>query len=132
LRDAKGNFLSTGNDQPLVFDSLSDAEKYCNDTIARIPSLGCRIHDHTGAIARTLSDQGTYKRHHGRPSAKRNLMIGAACLTAGVGGVALDAWLGWRLTFGVILGVRFLWVGSVRMMDGIAVLMDERAETLRS
>jgi hypothetical protein len=55
------------------------------------------------------------------------VIIGSACLLAGVGGVALDAWLEWRLTFGVLLGARFLWVGSVKLSEGIAGLMDERA-----
>jgi hypothetical protein len=47
---------------------------------------------------------------------------------AGAGGVALDAWLGWRLVFGVLLGVRFLWAGTMKTAEGISGLMQERAE----
>ncbi|HYL72730.1 MAG TPA: hypothetical protein VEU96_00915 [Bryobacteraceae bacterium] len=49
-------------------------------------------------------------------------MIGSLCLIAGVGGVALDAWLEWRLTLGVLLGARFLWVGTVKVAEGVAAL----------
>ena len=45
-----------------------------------------------------------------------------------VGGVALDAWLGWSLTFGVLLGVRFLWVGTSKTADGIAGLRAARTK----
>jgi hypothetical protein len=90
--------------------------------------LGCRIYDHRGQVVQSFSDDGVYDRHHGQPAAKRNLWIGIACLVAGIGGVALDAWLGWSLTFGVLLGVRFLWVGTSKTADGIAGLRAARAK----
>jgi hypothetical protein len=40
--------------------------------------------------------------------------------------VAVDAWREWSLTFGVILGVRFLWVGTVKVIDGVAAWKSER------
>lgn len=54
------------------------------------------------------------------PAAKRNLAIGSVCLLAGIGGIALDASLKWRLTLGVLLGIRFLWPGALKMIDGYA------------
>jgi hypothetical protein len=115
-----------GND-PIIFDGLTAAISYCEQKIVDIPALGCRIYGHDGNTVQTFSDDELYRKAHGRPAAKRNLIIGSACLLAGVGGVALDAWLEWRLTFGVLLGARFLWVGSVKLSEGIAGLMDERA-----
>jgi hypothetical protein len=126
-RDAQGREPSQGSDAPLLFDDLTVAERYCEEKIAANPTLGCRILDHTGKVVRTFANDQVYEKHHGRPAAKRSILIGAACLVAGAGGVALDAWLGWRLVFGVLLGVRFLWVGTVKTAEGIASLMQERA-----
>lgn len=123
--DVKTMVMSGGD--PLIFDSLPEAERWCQEHIQADSSLGCRILDHTGKTVRTFSDDQVYDRHHGRPAAKRNVMIGAVCLTAGIFSVGLDAWLGWRLVFGVILGVRFLWVGTVRTIDGVTFLVQNRA-----
>jgi hypothetical protein len=112
---------------PMIIDGLDAATSYCQQKIADTRAMGCRIYDRDGNIVRTFSDAEVYQKNHGRPAAKRSVIIGSACLLAGVGGVALDAWLEWRLTFGVLLGARFLWVGSVKLSEGIAGLMDERA-----
>ena len=127
MRDALGKPLAAGNDAPLIIDGLDAATLYCRQKIVDIPAVGCRILDRDGKIVQTFSDDEIYRKSHGRPAAKRSVIIGSACLAAGVGGVALDAWLEWRLTFGVLLGARFLWVGSVKLSEGIAGLMDERA-----
>ena len=116
-----------GEGAPRIFPSLPDAEKHCQENIAANPAQGCRILDHTGKTVRTYSDDQLYDKHHGRPAAKRTLVFGIAFLIAGIGSVALDAWLGWRLVFGVLLGVRFLWVGCVKTIDGASALMSDRA-----
>ncbi len=128
LRDAQGRYLSSDNDAPRIFESLPDAQKYCRDKIAASPVLGCRIYDHRAQVVQSFSNEALYEHHHGQPAAKRSLWIGIACLFAGVGGVGLDAWLGWSLTFGVLLGVRFLWVGTSKTIDGIAGLRTARAK----
>jgi hypothetical protein len=111
----------------LIIDGLDASTSYCRQKIADTPTLGCRIYDRDGKIVQTFSDAETYRKNHGRPAFKRNVIIGSACLLAGLSGVALDAWLEWRLTFGVLVGARFLWVGSVKLSEGVAGLMDERA-----
>ncbi len=126
MRDAKGDYLSAGNDAPLIFDNFEDASKYCQGIVASKPAMGCRIYDHKGRVVQTFSDEQVYDRHHGLPAAKRNIAIGGACLALGISGVALDASLGWSLTFGVLIGVRFLWVGTMRMAEGIAGWRDQR------
>ena len=125
--DVKTMTMSEASDIPLIIDGLDAATSYCQQKIADNPAIGCRIYDHDGKVVQTFSDDELYQKAHGRPAAKRSVIIGSACLLAGVGGVALDAWLEWRLTFGVLLGARFLWVGSVKLSEGIAGLMDERA-----
>jgi hypothetical protein len=115
------------DDTPLIFDTLADAERHCGENIAAMSALGCRILDHTGKTVRTFSDDQIYDQHHGRPAAKRNVVLGSAFLIAGVSSVALDAWLGWRLVFGVLLGVRLLWAGTVKTIDGASYLMRDDA-----
>ena len=110
---------------PLIFNTLPDAERHCRENIATNASLGCRILDHTGKTVQTISDQQIYEKHHGRPAAKRNVWMGSALLMIGISSVALDAWLGWRLVFGVLLGVRLLWAGTVKTIDGVTYLMRE-------
>jgi hypothetical protein len=113
------------DDTPLIFDTLADAEHHCREKIAATPALGCRILEHSGKTVRTFSDDQIYDQHHGRPAAKRNVAFGSALLIVGVSSVALDAWLGWRLVFGVLLGVRLLWAGTVKTIDGVTFLMRE-------
>jgi hypothetical protein len=114
-------------DAPLIFDNFRDAERHSQENIVANPAVGCRILDRTGKTVRTFSDEQLYDQHHGRPAAKRNVLLGSALLAAGVGSVALDAWLGWRLVFGVLLGVRFLWAGCVKTIDGVSFLMRDDA-----
>jgi hypothetical protein len=94
------------DDTPLIFDTLPDAERHCQENITATPALGCRILDHSGKTVRTFSDDQIYDKHHGRPAAKRN---------------------GWRLVFGVLLGVRLLWAGTVKTIDGVSYLMRDDA-----
>jgi hypothetical protein len=119
--DVKTMVMAEG--EPLIFNTLPDAERYCQENIVATASLGCRILDHTGKPVRTFSDQHIYDKHHGRPAARRNVLLGSALLVAGASSVALDAWLGWRLVFGVLLGARFLWAGCVKTIDGVTFLM---------
>ena len=122
--DVKSMVMAEG--EPLIFNTLPDAERYCQENIVATASLGCRILDHRGKPVRTFSDEQVYDKHHGRPAAKRNVWLGSALLVAGASSVALDAWLGWRLVFGVLLGVRLLWAGCVKTIDGVTFLMHDR------
>ena len=111
---------SSPNDSPLIFDTLDKARSYSEQKIAATPALGCRIYDCNGRAAESFSNPQIYDRHHGLPAAKRNLALGALCLLTGAAAVALDASLNWRLIFGVLLGIRFLWMGTVKVIDGFA------------
>jgi len=110
--------MSMQGADPLIFDSLAEAERYSQDNMAATPALGYRIYDRDGKIAGTFADTQVYERFQGQPSAKRSLLIGIACLLVGVGFISLDVWFGFRL----ILGVRFLWVAGVKLIDGFSGL----------
>ena len=123
--DVKTMTMAGGD--PQIFDSLQDAQRFCEERTLANPAQGFRIYDRGGKIIHTFSNEEVYEQHHGRPAAKRSIVVGSLCLIAGAASVALDAWLEWRLVFGVLLGVRFLWVGTVKFSEGVSALMDERA-----
>jgi hypothetical protein len=100
---------------PLILDGLAQAERYSKDKVAASPGLGCRVYNRDGAIVRTFTNAEVYERFHGQPAAKRNVLVGIACLIAGVAFIGLDVWRGFSLIFGVFLGVRFLWVAAVKL-----------------
>jgi hypothetical protein len=43
----------------------------------------------------------------------------------------VDAWSGWSLIIGVVLGLRFVWVGTVKMAEGIAATIENKRVTNR-
>jgi hypothetical protein len=124
MRDAQGRDAPADKYACLIFNNVWDAERYCQDKIADTPALGCRIYSPEGTVVRTFVDEHVYRQNHGQPAAHRNLVVGGACLAVGVSCVAVDAWFGWSLIIGVVLGLRFLWVGTVKVAEGIAATLD--------
>jgi hypothetical protein len=120
--DVKTMSMRAGDDVPLIFNRLEEAESYSRGTIAATPGVGCRIYDRDGKIIGTFTDPRVYERHHGEPSAKRSLLVGIVFLVIGVALIVLDVRLGFRLIFGVFLGVRCLWVAGVKLIDGVTGL----------
>jgi hypothetical protein len=48
-RTSEGKYLQPGDDSTcLVFDSLAEAEAYCEAKVDQIPNLRCDIYDHIG------------------------------------------------------------------------------------
>ena len=127
-RNAEGRSPSAANEAPLIFDCLAEAERYSKDKIAATPGLGCRIYDRDGKILGNFADTQVYERFHGRPAARRSLLVGLACLVAGVGLVSLDIWMGYRLIFGILLGVRFLWAAAIKLIDASTGLKRNTSE----
>jgi hypothetical protein len=118
--DVKTMMMREG--EPIVFESQAEAERYCENLVAKEPGVGCRILDRDGKTVRTLHDAQVYDRFHGEPAAKRSLLTGIACLLIAVALIGLDWHFGLRLIFGVFLGVRFLWVAAVKLIDGFTGL----------
>jgi hypothetical protein len=111
-----------GSETPLIFDSLSAAEGYSQEKMTASPGLGFRILDRDGKIVRTFTNAQLYEKFHGQPAAKRSLLMGALYLVIGIALITLDVHLGFSLIFGVFLGVRFLWVAGVKLIDGFTGL----------
>jgi hypothetical protein len=127
MRDAQG-LAAPDTYASVIFDSIADAERYCQEKIASNPALGCRIYNCDGAVVRTFVDDAVYAQHHGQPAAKRSLLVGGACMAVGVTCIAVDAWSGWSLIFGVLLGLRFVWAGTMKLADGIAGTLDSKRD----
>ena len=127
MRNAQGEYLSA-EEPPLIFSTLDEARAYSTEKVAITPKLGCRIYNHRGETVESFSNPDVYNQHHGLPAAKRNLAIGAVCLATGFGAVALDASLKWRLMIGVVLGVRLVWAGCTKTIDGLAAWKDATSE----
>lgn len=48
-KTSEGRYLQPGEDSTcMVFDSLPEAEAYCESKVEALPSLRCDIYDHTG------------------------------------------------------------------------------------
>jgi hypothetical protein len=125
MRDAQG-LAAPDTYASVIFDSLEVAERYCQEKIASTRALGCRIYNHEGTVVGTFVDDAVYAQHHGQPAAKRSLWVGGACLAVGVTCIAVDAWSGWSLIFGVLLGLRFVWAGTMKLADGIAGTLENK------
>jgi len=120
--DVKTMSMREGDDVPLIFKGLDEAERYSRGKIASAPGVGCRIYDRDGEIVGTFADTQVYESIHGRPAARRSLLTGTVYLVIRVGLISLDVWLGFRLILGILLGVKFLWVAGVKLIDGITGL----------
>lgn len=86
--DVKSMVMLPG--EPLIFDSLAEAERYCKAKIVAEPQVGCRVLDCDGKTVGTWNDSRVYEQFHGEPAARRRLLIGFVCLVTGVGLILLD------------------------------------------
>ncbi|HEX5226525.1 MAG TPA: hypothetical protein VFW44_02395 [Bryobacteraceae bacterium] len=118
--DVKSMVMLPG--EPLLFNSLPDAESHCKGRLTADPKIGCRILDHAGRAAGTWNDISVFEQFHGQPAAKRNLLVGSVCLAIGLALILLDWHYGLKLILGVFLGIRFLWVAASKLIDGYAAL----------
>src|SRR5579859_5752725 len=59
-KNPDGYYLKPGEDSACaIFDSLEEAESYCENKVAAIPNLRCDIYDHTGNRTRRCSPTST-------------------------------------------------------------------------
>ena len=112
--------------EPLVFDSLAEAERYSQDKVVAEPRTGCRIFDSGGKTVGTFADASVYEKFHGQPAAMRSIWIGLANLLVGLILIGIDVWFGLRLILPFLIGFRFVWVAAVKLIDGVASLKREQ------
>ncbi len=111
--------------QPLIFDSLAEAERYSKDKVAGNPDIGFQIRECNGKLVATVNDPALYERFHGQPAARRSIWIGLANLVAGLILIGIDVRFGLRLILPFLLGFRFVWVAAVKLIEGYSALKTE-------
>jgi len=99
---------------------------YAQEHIAAHPRLGCRWYDNRGTCLGELVGKGAERSGNSRSRAKRDLYIGILAFAVLPLGLLIDRWLGWTLFLGMILGTKFVLVGTMKLADGIAGLLDSK------
>lgn len=104
-------------------NDLTEAREFARDTVARHPELCCEIHDYLGKTnppVETVFDSSVRDRYTGRKRAKRQMMVGAFLICAGIVLSIIDfrhhlTWL-----WGYIIGLKCLILGVTQMTQGFA------------
>jgi len=104
-----GHYLGPGDESTcLLFDSLAEAEAYCEAKVAEIPNLRCDIYDHTG---KSNPPMLTYVNKAHVPSPKKRVLWGCALLAAAV----MCFWIEWHwngtLVIPLIVGLNLVFAG---------------------
>ena len=104
-----GHFLGASDESTcLLFDSLAEAEAYCEAKVAKIPNLRCDIYDHTG---KSKPPMLTYVNSAHVTSSKKRVLWGCALLAASV----LCFWIEWHWTgtliVPLIVGLNLVFAG---------------------
>ena len=129
-RTAAGNYSESPEEEIIfVFDSLTQARQYCQDYVVHHSTMFCRIYDHRGSAEGLVAKVYFPKvaaREQGLPAARNKMKHGALHLLAGLGCLALDWRLGGPVILGVVVGSKFFTVGLVRLVQGVAGLLESR------
>lgn len=104
-----GHFLSPNDDSTcLVFDSLAEAEAYCENKVEQIPNLRCDIYDHTGKSKQPML---TYVSKAHLKSPKKRVYWGWTLVASSL----LCFWIEWHwngtLIVPMIVGINLLFAG---------------------
>lgn len=129
-RTATGEYSNFPEEETiLLFDSFADAELYCREEVERKPALFCRIYDQRGTAEGTVAEiyaRQVEAREDGPQACWRKIRNGGLHLLLGVFCVAFDWWLGGPVILGVVVGSKFLISGTVRVIQGVAGLLEAR------
>ncbi len=94
-----------------------------------MPALFCRIYDHRGTAEGVVAEihaRRIAEREYGPEASRRKIRNGGVHLLLGVFCVAFDWWLGRPVILGVVVGSKFLISGTVRVIQGVAGLLEAR------
>ena len=116
-RTAEGHYLGPGDASTcMVFDSLAEAEEYCEARVAMVPRLRCDIYDHTGKSKRPML---TYVNKIYLKSPQKHARLGWALVAASLpcfwiewhwhGTLVVPMIVGFNLLFG---GLRLVYWGA--------------------
>jgi hypothetical protein len=104
-----GRFLAPGEESAcLVFDTLSEAEAYCEAKVAEVPSLRCDIYDHLGKgkpPAMTYVNQAHLK------APRKHARWGWLLIAGSVVCFWIDWHWNWVLILPTVIGINMIFAG---------------------
>lgn len=108
-KNSDGRFLADGEDSTcLIFDSLHDAESYCEAKVEAIPNLRCDIYDHLGKSKRPML---TYVNQAHVKAPRKHAVWGAVLIAASLP----CFWIEWHwhgtLLVPIIVGINLIFAG---------------------
>ncbi|MCU1263419.1 MAG: hypothetical protein JWO80_6304 [Bryobacterales bacterium] len=131
-RTAEGNYSNSPEEETvLLFDNFAEAEAYCRDQVARVPSIFCRIYDRRGTAEGEVAEIYPPKiaaKVQGPKAARKKLTNGVLLLLASGLCVLVDWRLGGPVILGVVVGSKFLTSGIMRVVEGFSGLMEHRSK----
>jgi len=108
-RASDGRYLPPGEDSTcLIFDSLAEAEAYCESRVANIASLRCDIYDHTGKSRPPLL---TYVNQAHVKAPARRAYLGWALIAASLPCFAIEWYYHGILVVPVVIGINLIFAG---------------------
>lgn len=105
----------------LVFESLDDAERFAANAVREVPTLACRVFTREGGPdqpAKTVSNEEA-ERPVDVSRLKRKMALGVSFIGIGIFGIWLDYRADWLLYLGLLIGVKFLTVGPILIIESI-------------
>ena len=115
----EGEMLSRDNEMGYVFDSLADAQRYCQWKAQENPKLGCTIYDDRWKIADQILSTQHLENVKRANAPRRQLLIGTLFLISGSALVWADARRDWMLIIGFLIGARLAVGGVVQIVLGL-------------
>ncbi|HET9839275.1 MAG TPA: hypothetical protein VFR84_13660 [Candidatus Angelobacter sp.] len=108
-KTAEGRYLQPGEDSTCtVFDSLGEAEAYCEAKVAAIPNLRCDVYDHTGKSRPPLL---TYVNRAHLRTPSRRVFWGWVLLAASLPCFAIEWYYHGTLVVPVVIGINLVFAG---------------------
>lgn len=119
-----GHFLSPGEDSTcFVFDSLAEAETYCEAKVEQISNLRCDIYDQTG---KSKPPMLTYVNKAYLKTPKKHAYLGWVLLASGL----LCFWIQWHgsgTIIPVVVGINLMFAGLRLVYWGIGGVEKRRS-----
>ncbi len=108
-KTSEGRYLKPGEDSTCtIFDSLTEAEAYCETKVAAIPNLRCDIYDHTGKSHPPLL---TYVNQAHLQTPSRRVFWGWALIAASIPCFAIEWYYHGALVVPVVIGINLVFAG---------------------
>jgi hypothetical protein len=108
-KTTSGKYLgATDKSTCLVFDSLPEAEAYCEAKVDEVRTLRCDIYDHAGKSKPPLV---TYVHRAQLKRPRRRILLGWALIAASLPCFWIDWQQGGALIFPTVIGINMIFVG---------------------